>query len=170
MDDLNTNQFPRAVILHFPRRRGRPKSSLPKKDIGTYELLKKREQDETIEPLDLCLKKGLIDDEQHWCGVHLRWLYTLRHGAPGVRAIDPTHLGGMELKIDDPLWRNQREEEYHLAIKKLASTKKAEIVMNICIYNEIPRFLKKRGQDIHCLIAFKDGLSSLVELWKTAKS
>ncbi len=128
---------------------------------------------ETSEALDLCLERGIITRQQHWCGVHLRWLYTLRHGAPGVRAVDPTHIGGLEIKHDDPEWRALREKEYHEAIKKLAPKGYAPLLMNICIYNERPKFLHrpKSGRitydrSAHQLIEnLRAGLDILVRLW-----
>ena len=138
--DMHTEEKS-ADILRFPRKRGRPRKPLPCHDTGTPELVMKRLLGETAEALDLCLERGLITRQQHWCGIHLRWLYTLRHGAPSVRAIDPTHLGGVDIKTDDPQWREAREKEFHNAVAVLAASGHALIVMNICIYNERPRFL-----------------------------
>ena len=102
MKTSNSESLQSAIILHFPRRRGRPKSVHHGIDRGTPELAQKRLRGETTETLDLCLERGLITPQQHWCGIHLRWLYTLRYGAPGVRSIDPTHTKGIEIKTDDP--------------------------------------------------------------------
>jgi hypothetical protein len=135
-------ELPRAVVLHFPNKRGRPRSIHPKTDLGTPELVMKRALGETSETLDLCYEKGLITKEQHWCGVHLRWLYTLRYGAPGVRAVDPTHLGGMDIKSDDPLWRSSRENEYNEALKLLSHSGHTLMLLNICVFNERPKFLQ----------------------------
>ena len=165
---------PQAVILRFPRRRGRPKKpARPKSDCGTPELVMKRLLGQTAEALDLCLERGIIDREQHWCGIHLRWLYTLRHGAPGVRAIDPTHLGGIDIKRDDPDWREKREKEYHEAMKKLAKSGHAALVMSVCIHGERPKFLSlkktvdfKKQQKLSQMITdLKDGLNVLVKHW-----
>jgi hypothetical protein len=94
-----------------------------------------------MEPIDLCLQKQLITTEQHWCGLHLRWLYTLRYGAPSLT----THYIPREEKSgpteDDPHWRAQREEEYRLAIALLKRGLHYEPVMQLCIYNERPAFL-----------------------------
>ncbi len=162
-----------AIILRFPRRRGRPKSSRPKTDSGTPELVMKRLLGETAEALDLCLERGIISEEQHWCGIHLRWLYTLRHGVPGVRAMDPTHLGGLEHKPDDPEWRGAREQEYHDAIKKLTESGHARMLMSLCIYNERPAFLdRRRPADMKAQKKLsrlagevRDGLDLLVTHW-----
>lgn len=128
--------------MAFPSRRGRPKTErTPGADTGTPELVMKRLHCATLEPLDLCLERGIITREQHWCGVHLRWLYTLRYGAPGVRAIDPTHLGGVELKCDDPDWRREREAEYHAAMQLLSRAHLWRDVVDLCVLNLKPFFL-----------------------------
>ena len=164
-----------ATILHFPRKRGRPRSSRPRIDTGTPELVIKRLIGDTAEALDLCLERNIITPEQHWCGVHLRWLYTLRYGAPGVRAIDPTHLGGQENKLDDPEWRMAREQEYTEAMKLLYANNIALPIINICIYNDRPHFL-----NIHAPVTTKSlsaaersintlctGLDILSDLWRS---
>jgi len=161
-----------STVIPLPRRRGRPKSAHSGNDTGTPELILKRLLGQTAEALDLCLERGIITREQHWCGIHLRWLYTLRHGAPGVRTIDPTHLGGIELKTDDPDWRNEREREYHDAIRKLTPSGAAPQILGICIYNERPKFLnpgKKSYAQQELLsisiTALRDGLDILVKHW-----
>jgi hypothetical protein len=73
--------------------------------------------------------------------VHLRWLFTLRHGIPNVRALDPTLSHGLMHKQDDPHWREAREKEYHAAMNALSSRGYAKIVMSLCIYNERPPFI-----------------------------
>lgn len=132
-----------AVILKFSRKRGRPRSAIKTIDLGTPELIQKRRMGETSETLDLCLEMRLISTKQHWCGVHLRWLFTLRYGAPNVRAIDPTHTKGMDIKTDDPQWRIKREKEYHDALTEITRSGHALLLMNICIYNERPKLLSQ---------------------------
>ena len=139
-----------AVILSFRKRRGRPKKNLPRHDTGTPELVMKRLMGHTMEALDLFLERRLISQRQHWCGIHLRWLYTLRHGAPTLQAISPVHVGGFEAKPDDPLWRSAREKEYNQAIRLLAAKGHALIVLNLCIYNEKPLFLKQLSMQKWC--------------------
>ncbi|MFO0389870.1 MAG: hypothetical protein ACK502_09180 [Alphaproteobacteria bacterium] len=153
------------------RKRGRPKIDKPMLDSGTAELVMKRLSGETTEALDLCLKRELISKKQHWCGVHLRWLYTLRFGAPGVRAIDTAHLGGTELKLHDNIWLSAREEEYQTALAHLSRSGNTSLVMNICIFNERPVFLKKPASlltsknSAATLKQFRDGLGILEKLW-----
>ncbi len=159
-----------AVILSFPKRRGRPKVTRPMHDSGTPELVMKRALGETIEALDLCLERGLITQAQHWCGIHLRWLYTLRYGAPSVRTIDPTHLGGAEIKTDDPTWRMAREIEYNEAIGLLAASGHALLIINLCVYNERPIFLRGAStQSENSLFAVREGLDALTRLWRKPK-
>lgn len=162
---------PAAAILRFPRKRGRPRASRPSSDTGTPELVMKRLMGETTEALDLCFERGILTREQHWCGVHLRWLYTLRYGAPGVRAVDPTHLGGIEISTDDPEWRAAREQEYHEAVRALGV--RALAVLNLCVYNERPKFLARREEITaararmigEMIGAIREGLDLLAALW-----
>lgn len=160
----------RATILYFPRKRGRPKTIRTPKDHGTEELQAKRKANVTAEPLDLCLERGIISQEQHWCGIHLRWLYTLRYGAPGVRALDPTHMGGAENKMDDPVWREAREQEYHEAMKLLTDKGYAKLLASLCIYNERPVFLetaqKNKAKNVTYINSMVDGLDILVRHWR----
>jgi hypothetical protein len=167
---------PRAAILQFPRKRGRPKTLRPMKDTGTPELVMKRLKQETAEALDLCLERCILTPEQHWYGVHLRWLYTLRYGAPGVRAIDPSHFGGRETKTDDPTWRSAREAEYNEAIIKLSDRGLAMPLLELCVYNERPRFLRwheavrmterQADENLRAIDKIRDGLDLLANLWR----
>lgn len=177
----NQNKSNGAKILRFARpvssrggRRGRPKSVRPAIDLGTPELVLKRKLGQTSESLDLCLERGLITPQQHWCGVHLRWLYTLRHGAPGLRALNPVHLGGAMPRSDDPYWRAEREQEYRDAVQALSTGGNIALVVNLCVYNERPRFLETRTRlpqkqqlaNAELLQRTRQGLDVLVELWR----
>ena len=173
MKPIEPGNHTSATILRFSRKRGRPKSARLGSDSGTPELVMKRLLGETAETLDLCLERGIITIDQHWCGIHLRWLYTLRHGAPGIRAIDTTHIGGIDLKLDDPDWRNARELEFHEAMNKLAPSGYAPLIMNMCIYNERPKFLSLRqritaehaNEATDMIEGLRGGLDILAKLW-----
>ena len=175
MSAYQETSAPIAAILRFPRRRGRPKSAHLNNDTGTPELVMKRLLGETAEALDLCLEREIITRQQHWCGIHLRWLYTLRYGAPGVRAVDQTHMGGIESpRPDDPEWRTAREQEYHDAMLQLSRRGLAQIVTGLCIFNERPKFLSPHvpvtGKRAHETMRHRDqlraGFDLLNELWR----
>lgn len=126
---------------------GRPKTGHKRRmnDTGTPELIAKRIFHHTAEALDLCLERGIVTQEQHWCGIHLRWLYTLRFGAPGVRATDPLHMGGREAIAEDPRWRALREVEYNEAIAALGAPL-VNPMLALCVFNERPAFLQPPGR------------------------
>lgn len=165
--------------MAFSSKRGRPKQ-LPKPphDLGTPELLAKRDAGMTREPLDHCLDKKLISPRQHWCGLHLRWLYTLRYGAPGVRCSSYTIDAVSSARIDEPEWRLARECEYKEAITALQRAQCYEAVMGLCVFHDIPGFLNQRLLENafnNPIIAARlsneyqrlnDGLSLLSALWK----
>ncbi len=126
--------------MAFTRKRGRPKNPTPAgDDRGTPELVRKRTMALTKEALDLCLERNLITQEQHWCGIHLRWLYTLRYGAPTLRAVDPLHFGGRELMQESPDWRREREREFNEAIAAMGPL--AWKALALCVYNQRPACL-----------------------------
>ncbi len=151
------------TITRLATRRGRPKSApLPTHDLGTPELIFKRAHSETSEAIDLCLERGLITPAQHRAGMHFRWLYTLRYGAPGVTAVDLTRINGFALAQEaDPHFRQAREAEFDEAVTILQHARAYAIVMAICVYNE--RF--DGGQ----LISFQTGLDALSNLRRTHK-
>lgn len=170
-----------APSISLSRGRGRPKSNRPQIDTGTPETVMKRLLGVTTEALDLCLERGIINKTQHWCGIHLRWLYTLRHGVPSVRATDLSYIGGCEQKSEDsedPLWREAREKEYNEAIILLAQNGHANSLINLCIYNERPSFLNfissSSSDNLHKnsleitknIEKLRDGMDILAKLWK----
>lgn len=128
--------------MAFTTRRGRPpgaRADAP--DFGTPELRFKHAHGLTAEPLDLCLERRLITDTQHWCGLHLRWLYTLRYGAPSLTTRYDRTAPDAPRSGDDPAWRLQREAEYHAATALLRTGLHYEPVLQLCVFNQRPAFL-----------------------------
>ncbi len=170
----NGNSKNNSKILTFSSRRGRPKSNRPLIDTGTPETVMKRLLGLTTEALDLCRERGIITDKQHWCGIHLRWLYTLRSGVPGVRAHDISVTGNEGQKpvdYDDPLWRAAREKEYNTAINTLTQSGHALLLINLCIYNEMPKAIVfspagDKKNSCHISNNIRNGLDILAKLWK----
>ena len=130
--------------MAFTTQRGRPRNPISRRDIdpGTPELRLKHALRITVEPIDLCLEKNFITVGQHWCGLHLRWLYTLRYGAPQLTAFYADHDGvPVAAKTEDPDWRAMREREYHDAVQLLRHARRYECVMRLAVFNEPPAFL-----------------------------
>lgn len=170
--NIDTNyEKPRA--FSFSNRRGRPKSERPKFDTGTPETVMKRLQGTTSEALDLCLERGIINKRQHWCGVHLRWLYTIRYGAPSVSAVQLCYYDGGKGRPEDESWRMQREKEYNDAISQLAKVGQSLLLLNLCVYNERPKFLNYSLAEMQqnfesisdSIIRLRSGLDILSDLW-----
>jgi hypothetical protein len=164
--------------MAFSTTRGRPRTHTDAPDYGTPELRMKRMIHATDEPLDLCLQRQLITPAQHRAGLHLRWLYTLRYGAPVLtsRYRDLEDTAGTPLQ--DEQWRTLREKEYSAAIELLNHTRRYEPVMRLCIYNEPPCFLNSNLQhrawncpELAALLALRhshliEGLDLLKKHWK----
>ena len=130
------------VNRSFMRGRGRPKEHRPALDNGTPELANKRASGLTYEALDDLLRREIITEPQHWCGMHLRWLFTLQFGAPTVSAVDPERLHGRSTREDNPRWRKARERELREVLAMLAEAGLDRIMLRICVYHEAPHCLR----------------------------
>jgi hypothetical protein len=159
--------------MGFSRKRGRPSIDREKNDIGTKELREKVAKNFTIEPLDLCLKKSLINTDEHKTGIRLRWLYTLRFGSPGISAYHPENIGQSCFRSDNDLWLSARYSEYENMLSALEKINSKRIVMNICIFNQRVPFLtapNKNATSYELRIRyaqykkFKDGVECLVDI------
>lgn len=166
--------------MRFKNKKGRPALNRPKNDAGTAELRQKRAFGITAEPLDLCLQYNLISNEQHWAGIHLRWLYTIRFGSSSVQSVNLSDTRSISTRENDLTWQENREVEYKEAIENLTKNNSKQIVMDICIFDKKPMFLKFISDFYNNLseekvknmqhyskdiITFKEGLNSLVRLW-----
>lgn len=175
-----THATPNAPLRKFRGTRGRPPKEAPSgDDTGTPELVMKRARGETAEPIDQCLERQLITPDQHRAAMHLRWLHTVRYGAPGVTALDLTRGRGMELfEEDDPRWRAHREQEYREALALIRARGYDAELLPCIIYGEPPRFLQRQSferaftQHTHAdtllrsAARFAEGLELLVKHWK----
>lgn len=166
--------------MSFSTRRGRPAKPKLTRDNGTPELQAKRTLGLTIEAIDLCLERRLISREQHWAGLHYRWLYTVRYGAPSLSSHwwQLSGEGHAGTRTDNGNWRAAREQEYGEARNLLMHHKTYEPVMQIAVYNDMPCFL--RPDILQIALArpalldrierersqFSEGLSRLVEHWQ----
>lgn len=165
--------------MAFTTRRGRPpKAAADTTDFGTPELRFKHAHGVTAEPIDRCYEKQIITKTHHWCGLHLRWLYTVRYGAPSLTTHYDWERDSAPRTADDPNWRRQREAEYHEATALLRTRLHYEPVMRLCVYNELPAFLAPtllaRAWDepamaerlSHAQQRLRDGLDILAIHWK----
>lgn len=128
--------------MAFSQRRGRPpvpKSDGP--DLGTPELCFKRAHGFTLEPIDHLLEQGLIQANHHWCGLHLRWLYTVRYGAPVITTRYESDSQPSTAPQADLEWQSMREREYMLAVGLLKQANRFEPVMRLSVFNEQPAFV-----------------------------
>jgi hypothetical protein len=169
--------------MAFSTKRGRPKRTpAPQdlRDLGTPELRSKRAAGLTLEPLDRCHARGILSDAQHWCGLHLRWLHTLRYGAPMLSTHYLQEHERSARAEDDPTWRREREAEYHAALGALRAIGREHEVLGLAVYHELPSFLcptlTRRAwenpalatQLAHRCDALIEGFDLLVQLWRKA--
>jgi len=125
--------------MGFSTRRGRPRSKSDAPDLGTPELRQKHQAGITSEPVDRCLEKGMLTTDQHRSALHLRWLYTLRYGAPSITT---KYMEQKNITVENSEeWRAQREQEYRIAVQLLKDRRCYEPVMRLAVFNEIPAFM-----------------------------
>lgn len=130
--------------MSFTRRRGRPKQEQQEIDFGTAELQSKRKQQITDEPLDWLRKHELITQRQHWCGIHFRWLYTLRYGSATVQSLDAARAKGILHVREYGEWQMEREEEWKEAILHLKTQNLLSSALEYCVYQQ------RRPANWHC--------------------
>ena len=147
--------------------RGRPRTKT--KDVVTPELRRKHQLGLTKEAADLALERGHITSRQHWCALHFRWLYTIKHGLPCPTAIN---LDGdiITRPENDEEWQMQRELEFAEAVITLRGVKAYSQVLNLSVMNVIPAVMTANsygaiarfGGEVEVLRA---GLDALANLW-----
>ena len=163
----------------FTTARGRPRRIIPQHDLGTPELRLKHALRLTSEPIDICLEKQIISPEQHWCALHLRWLHTIRYGAPQLTTRYQDNISTCVPPNDSNTeWRTNREKEYNDAICLLKKESTYEQIISVAIFNELPAFLNTRLQEsaqqkpfLHmalnqCQKDLHDGLQLLASHWR----
>ncbi len=170
--------------MSFTSKRGRPPANMAGLTLiegGKQEDIKPKIRPKSRinrEPIDICHEKGLISDDQHRAAIHFRWLYSLRFGAPGVSATDYDRMSGRQLRDNDPKWQEEREREYAMAVEKLRMCGALKIVLNLAVFNHVPRYMPRgrisRKDYIHHnlneIVKLQEGLDILARHWgKTAK-
>lgn len=150
--------------MGFSSKRGRPRKSVSISDKGTSQLQAKRLNNATVEPFDLLQAKSLISDDQHRAGIHLRWLFTIKNGAPNISAMVYDDYAGRNIRADEEDWRLQREAEYNAAIEALRQNSCLKQVMDAAVYNVIKLPIQAENLD-----KLRDGLRLLCKLWKRSE-
>lgn len=127
----------------YPYRRRLRKSPI------TKELQRKHALGLTLSPLDLCLRKDLITSVMHRAGNHLIFLHSARFGMSYLKGhISNCYQGflveGEYTATEEDLIRIQAE--YKRVAELLQSLKAYDLVLDVCIYNSYPSFLKCIGE------------------------
>jgi hypothetical protein len=153
-----------GIIYKFSNRRGRPQSD---KNIATPELMAKHSAKQTMDALDMVLHKGLITEEQHKAGMHLRWLHNLRFGDLKVRAynIDWLVQAGYAY-IHNEKWMAARQTEYAIIINYLKHIGSYTNIANLCIYSLKPAFInRKPNEDNYSIVKdIQYGLDCVIKI------
>jgi hypothetical protein len=128
------------VKYKYPTRRRARRSPI------TRELREKHRLGLTLSPLDLCLRREIIDKDQHLAANHLIFLYRARYGLNQLRCqISNCYKRDAFSKnyiiTEDDLKNIQ--DEYLDIVDLIKEWGAYDLVVNICIYDIFPSFLKE---------------------------
>lgn len=116
------------------RGRGRPKSTHQGADLGTPELQYYKKHHLTEEVIDRYLRHNILDSNQHWCGIHLRWLYTKLYGLPTARAVAFIEKGRSCLE-ENAAQLKDMHDQYHYASQLLLKENLHKTVLDVTVFN-----------------------------------
>ena len=122
------------MILYY--KKGRPKKVTEDKPY-TSETYWKNKHNLTSEPIDLLLKRGIINEEMHQAALKFRWLYTLKFSVPTLQtnfSATCTNKGGVTSQYTEDQ-RSQLVILYNDACKTLKRSQTLKIVQSVCIYH-----------------------------------
>ena len=138
----------------------------PATDRGTPELAAKRSHDQTAEVIDVLYKNGAITENEHWCALHFRWLYTLRFGSPTIHAVDfdgqrhytpPGHE-------EDPDWKAERNAEYRIIADVLHQRGLLVAMLRIAVFNDTSILQTRKAGTVKQL--FIEAVGFLCTQWR----
>lgn len=150
--------------MGFSSKRGRPRKVVSGKlgnDLGTEQLQAKRRSNATIEVFDLLLQKSILSEDEHRAGMHLRWLFTLKNGAPNISAARLDDCYGRDIRPESEDWRESREGEYDAALEALKGTRTMREVMDTAVYGTV-----RLPLTAVYLSNLRDGLRLLCKIWR----
>jgi len=151
--------------MAFTSRRGRPKTVVEAVDKGTPELRRRHQKQLTLEPLDWLFLQEVISEKQQWCGLHFRWLYTLRYGAFTPQSLDATQLRGVLRKREYEEWQQEREKEWQQTMGFLREAKLLRPALSLCVYlQSVPKEWRKSHQNFPP--AYREALQMLEQHWR----
>jgi hypothetical protein len=136
------------------RKRGRPKKIISK--------LNKSKNQGIVESLDLCLQKKIITSIEHASAMKLRWIYTLRFGAPTLQS-KLKLIDSYSAKNYDEQLLQDLQKKYRNVIAGLRAIYAHKIVMDVCIFNEFPTFLIVSNLESRLQEKFLQGMELLTK-------
>lgn len=167
--------------MSFTTKRGRPITGKTA-NLRVIEGGKPNSKDQAIsrpklkiarEAIDIYHEKGLINDGEHRCAIHFRWLYTIKFGAPGISAVN-LDSQDYQQRNPDQKWQEEREKEYAMAVEKLRNCGALKIVLNIAVFGLMPKYMQpgrlSRGEYIRHnfteVLKLREGLDILAKHWE----
>lgn len=148
-----------------------PYRSRVRKPVITKELRAKSKLGLTLSPIDLCLRKDLITQSMHRAANHFIFLHNSRFGVFQLKhQISKCYhdvIGGIHYEATEEDLKKIRFE-YISVTNLLKEIKSYEIMLDICVYDIYPEFLRRIG-DVDKFVynqfmTFKRALEEMNEL------
>ena len=138
-------------------------------DQGTPELQRQKQLGLTTLVIDYLLDVHIINKDQHHGAELLRRLYSMRNGRADISAYDIGFLGGREHYVETS-WHQEKSQEYKVVIIRLQSINALKLVINTCVYNQVPTFLSNPCvYSYNEFSKFKEGLDVVVKILVTGE-
>ena len=105
---------------------------------------------QTVEPLDLCLRKNIITPIQHRLALRLRWLYTVNFGLPTVQASNPGKVRGRSVSKYDANTLETLRDNYKAIIEQMYINNRqaTKLFLGVILHHQMPDFLCDNIRDI----------------------
>ena len=104
--------------------------------------IKKPRRTGTPTPVLACFRKGLIDRNEYFAASFFLKLFRLRYGEHMIRACSFGNRDSEYQGIKSEKWYEESNVLYQLLVKELQKKQLLRTILNICVYESYPDFLK----------------------------
>jgi len=126
-----------------------PYKNRVRKSVITKELKDKHKLGLTLSPIDLCLRKNLITQPMHRAANHFIFLHNSRFGSSQLKCqISRCYYQLLEHRTSYEATEEELKRvryEYVEVTDLLKSLKAYNLMLNVCVYNIYPVFLRRVG-------------------------
>jgi hypothetical protein len=149
-----------------------PYKARARKSPITKELKAKHKEGITLAPLDIALRKNIITSEMYQAANYFIYLYSLKFGSSHLkRKISPVYnFDEFYAPSPNESWLEKHNSIFNDIIVMLTQLDCYKLVLNICVYEQFPIFLKKIQQTVASYTLYNKFYLALEELIRFLKN